>query len=103
MVPDTNVHWGDCFWITFKQTISCTGIRTKRLYAKLTLRNLGSPNVFMSLKMKLPKSKFLYKNMFPMLHKCVSIYMKQIQCVNRAQVFKLLFRLGRIELLVDKG
>jgi len=46
MVSDTETSIGVIFWITFKYTISCTGIRTKILNAKLNLLNLGNPNVF---------------------------------------------------------
>ena len=49
MFSDTETSMGVIFWITFKWTISCTGIRTKILNAKLILLNLGSPNVFISL------------------------------------------------------
>jgi len=49
MVPDTETSIGVIFCIAFKQTISCTGIGTKILYAKIILLHMGSPNVFISL------------------------------------------------------
>jgi len=49
MVSDTETSIVEIFCIAFKSTISCTGIRTKILNAKLILLNLGSPNVHISL------------------------------------------------------
>jgi len=51
----------------FKQTISCTVIGMKILNAKLILLSLGSPIVFISLKMKLVMDKILYKKYGPIV------------------------------------
>jgi len=50
----------------------------KLLNAKLILLNLGSPNVFISLSMKVLINTFSYKNMVPMSYKYVSVHMEYL-------------------------
>jgi len=45
------------------------------------LLNLGSPNMFISLQIRLLINTFLYKNMVPMLYKYVSVYMKYLHYI----------------------